>query len=294
VEDQLRDKLMTVDFAWLYGTFPSLSKWEPLQPGGQKWVFRCEHQETGPCVLKIIKPGAAQRLDRELEAVRRLEQLSLRNVPHVYQVGTIDSQVGPLIWLLEQYVDGTDLSEMLRQGPLNRNEVLNLALDLVSVAKEGESVNVVHRDIKPRNIKIDPDGEAWLLDFGIVRILDLESKTRSDAVVGPHSPGYSAPEQFRYQKRAIDGRSDLFAIGVVLYESAMGVNPFIEGARDSREVLRRVENDPLPRLELEWDGGRLFSDFVSTLTQKYPYQRPRTCAEALHWLEEIMVQLRGL
>jgi len=285
---------MTVDLTWLYDRFPLLSECEPLQPGGQKWVYRCEHREIGPCVLKIIKPGAAQRLDRELEAVRRLDQLSSCNVPQVYDVGIIDSQMGPLIWLLEQYVEGTDLFEVLGQSPLSRDQVLNLALDLVSVAEEAESVNVVHRDIKPRNIKIDPDGKAWLLDFGIVRILDLESRTRSDAVVGPHSPGYSAPEQFRYQKRAIDGRSDLFAIGVVLYESAMGVNPFIEGARDRREVLRRVENDPLPRLELEWDVGGLFSDFVSALTQKYPYQRPRSCTEASHWLNDIIVQLGGL
>jgi len=281
---------MSVDLAWLASEFPHLSGISPLQPGGQKWVFSCECPRHGPCVLKLIKPGAGQYLDREIEAVQRI---SSENVPQVYELGMCNSQMGPLVWLLEQRVDGIDLSEVLLQGPLNKERILDLALDLTSAAGDAESVNVVHRDIKPRNIIIDVTNKTWLLDFGIARILDLKSKTRTGALVGPHSPGYSAPEQFKYQKRHIDGRSDLFAIGVVLYESATGINPFVEGARDRMEILRRVEQVPLPRLALPWDTKNDFGDFVSALTQKFPHQRPRSCAEALDWLHEIIAKLRG-
>ena len=285
---------MGAEIEWLDASFPTLSKIVPMQQGGQKWVYSCEHIQYGACVLKLIKPGASQRIDREIEAVERLQPLSSSNVPQIYDSGTVESQIGPLIFLLEQRVDGIDLSEMLKRDLLSREQVLKLALDLVSAAADAERVHVVHRDIKPKNIKIDATGRAWLLDFGIARILDLESRTRTDAVVGPHSPGYSAPEQFKYRKSEIDGRSDLFAIGVVLYESATGTNPFLEGARDAEEVLHRVEQDPLPRLELEWDNERLFADFVSQLTQKYPYQRVPSCTEALAWLCGVIDQLGDL
>lgn len=285
---------MSVDIQWLRKNFTKLSKIEPLAVGGQKWVFQCQHPDFGPCVLKLIKPGASRYLDRELEAVARLGEIPSENVPKIHGFGTISSQIGKLIWLLEQYVDGIDLHELLGNGPLRREQLLRLASDLVSISKDAESVNVVHRDIKPLNIKIDSEGNAWLLDFGIARILDLESKTRTDSPIGPHSPGYGAPEQFRYKKRHIDGRSDLFAIGVVLHESATGMNFFIEGARDRNDILRRVENEYLPDLDLDWDTEGLFREFVTSLTQKYPHQRPQNCADAADWLGEIMNQLREL
>jgi len=285
---------MSVDIQWLRDNFTELSLITPLAPGGQKWVFQCQHPEFGPSVLKLIKPGASRYLDRELEAVARLGQITSENVPEIHKHGTIFSRVGDLIWLLEKYVDGIDLHQLLRNGPLGREQLLRLASDLVSTSKDAESVNVVHRDIKPMNIKIDSGGNAWLLDFGIARILDLESKTKTDSPVGPHSPGYGAPEQFRYQKRDIDGRSDLFAIGVVLHESVKGMNFFIEGARDRNEILRRVENEYLPDLDLDWDAEGLLNEFITALTQKYPYQRPLTCAEAADWLMEITHQLGGL
>ena len=285
---------MSANLEWLAKAFPYLADICPLKDGGQKLVFRCEHAEYGPCVLKLVKPWAADRLDREIEAVRRLMKFKSDNVPRIYGTDTVSSQIGSLISILEQRISGVDLADVLRDRNFGKQQVLRLAFDLLSAVSDAESVNVVHRDIKPANIKIDSHGAAWLLDFGIARILDLESRTRTDALVGPHSPGYSAPEQFRYQKHDIDSRADLFAIGVVLFESAMGTNPFLEGAANSEEVLRRVEKDPLPRLELIWDFDSLFADFVSALTQKHIHQRPHSCAEASDWLQDIVDHLGGL
>ena len=84
MENMPEDMLMGIDLKWLTSSFPYLSRIEPLQRSGQKWVFRCEHSNYGPCALKLIKPGAQGRLDRELEAVNRL---SSDNVPRVYEVG---------------------------------------------------------------------------------------------------------------------------------------------------------------------------------------------------------------
>jgi serine/threonine-protein kinase len=276
-----------VNLQWIQSQFPTISFIEQLPHSGQRWVFRCEHPQYGPIALKLLKPGRTKYLEREVEAVSRVLALSSSNVPRVYDVADLPSQLGPLISLIEQYIEGTVLSDQLKQGPLPQSDLLSVAVDLVTAAADAESVGVVHRDIKPANIKIDPNGKTWLLDFGIARILDLESKTRTDADVGPHSPGYSAPEQFRYEKRRIDGRSDLFAIGVVLFECATGSNPFVEGVTDRAEVLRRVETEPLPRLDLPWDVDQRFADFAASLTQKSNWLRPKSCAYAQAWLKEI-------
>jgi serine/threonine-protein kinase len=278
---------MGIDVSWLISVFPDLEKISQLGEGGQKWVFSCFHPKYKKVVLKLIKPGAEQRLDREIEAVRRLNGY----VPTIYEVGLLDSPFGQLVWILEEYISGNSLAERLIKETFDKQLVLRLTLDLLSTVADAESKKIVHRDIKPDNIKIDDTGRAWLLDFGIARILDMESKTKTDAVSGPHSPGYGAPEQFRNKKHEIDNRADLFAIGITIYESVTGNNPFLDGSRDRLEVLRRVEHMPLPMLKLGWDKNGVFADFVSSLTQKYSYQRPRNCKETLDWFREIAKDL---
>jgi len=281
---------MSIDVAWVASQFPGLAPLSLMAAGGQKWVFRADHARYGACVLKLFKPGAADRVDRELEAVIRLQ---LPNVPRIYESGTIPSPIGPLAWLSEQYIEGTPLAEILAVRPLSQAETFSLAGGLLAIAVAAEDARVVHRDIKPANIVIGPEGAPWLLDFGIARLLDMESKTNTDAQYGPHSPGYGAPEQFRNRKAEVDCRSDLFAIGVVIYESVTGSNPFLDDARDRLEILKRVESMQLPALDLAWDPGHEFSDFVATLTQKRPYRRPRNCREAFDWLDALILRGRG-
>lgn len=267
-----------------------MSEIKSLGEGGQKWVFTCYHPEYKKIVLKLIKPGGEQRLDREIEAVKRVPN----RAPKIHDIGVIDSEVGQLVWILEDYIDGVTLSDLLKTGPLDKLHILKLTNDLLCAVADAEAKKVVHRDIKPDNIKIDKEGKAWILDFGIARILDMESNTRTDAVSGPHSLGYGAPEQFRNRKQEIDGRTDLFAIGATLYECVTGINPFLKNARDRLEVLKRVETEPLPRLALPWDVNGAFSDLISSFTQKYPYQRPHSCSDALVWFQEIYSALEGV
>jgi len=280
---------MGINVDWLANNFSDLSNLKLIGEGGQKWVFICTHPKYNQIVLKLIKPGGEQRLMREIEAVRRVPSC----VPTIHDIGVFESELGQLVWILEDYIDGRTLSDLLKDGPLAKTRVLKLAHDLLCAAVEAEARNVFHRDIKPDNIKLDHTGKAWLLDFGIARILDMESRTLTDAVSGPHSPGYGAPEQFRNRKKDIDGRADLFAIGVTIYEAISGSNPFIVGARDRLEILRRVETIQLPRLTLDWDVNSAFADLISSLMQKFPYQRPTSCREAYNWFLEINELLGG-
>jgi serine/threonine protein kinase len=278
-----------IDIAWLADQFDDLVGLELKGVGGQRWTFKCNHPSHGDCALKVIKPGREGRLDRELEAISRIPECP--NIPVPFSVGSINSPIGPLVWILEQFIDGQPLNRIIDGGILSCSEALRLGQDLLAVVSMAEAENVVHRDIKPENIIVDAEGKTWLLDFGITRVLDLESRTRSDALMGPHSPGYGAPEQFRNRKSEIDGRSDLFGIGVVLYEAVTGRNPFREGATDRAEILNRVETNELPPLDLDWDPNKLFAAFIVALTQKYPHQRPRSCAEAKDWFDEIVIEI---
>lgn len=208
-------------------------------------------------------------------------------VPRVYETGSFATPIGECIWLREQRVQGTTLRTRLNAGALDFGSVIRLGIQLLSTLAQAESKRIVHRDIKPENVMVDDSGNFWLLDFGLARHLDLESLTATRHHFGVGTFGYSAPEQMRNRKREIDGRADLFAVGVLLYECATGSNPFLVGARDQLEVLRRVEQQPLPGLQIPADRDGAFADLVAAIVQKYPTQRPRSVAEALTWMTEI-------
>jgi len=282
---------MTVDNGWLSSQFPDLSGFAELGRGGQKLVFSATHPEDGEVVLKLILPGQeVERVHREILAV---SQVQCPRVPQILDSGTADTQVGPCVWLRETRVPGITLRERLQRGVLSRDEMLRLGHHLLEAVVAAEKVRIVHRDIKPENIMVDEEGNYWLLDFGVARHLDLESLTATAARFGVGTIGYSAPEQMRNVKIDINSRADLFAVGVVLYECAVGQNPFVGSARDKLEILRRVEQTPLPPLSLAWDSSGTFREFVATLTQKYPSRRPQTAHEAMDWLREISQETAG-
>lgn len=275
-----------MDMPWIAAQFPQLVGLQPLAKGGQKLVFAAHHPTDGEVVLKLLlKATGDERLEREVLAGHLVE---CDRVPHVYETGSLFTPFGECIWLREQRVQGMTLRGKLHGGALGFGSLLRLGSQLLSTLAQAEAKRIVHRDIKPENVMIDDSGNAWLLDFGLARHLDLESLTATRHHFGVGTFGYSAPEQMRNRKREIDGRADLFAVGVLLHESATGSNPFLVGARDQLEVLRRVEMQPLPRLRFREDCDGALSDLMSALVQKYPTQRPPSVAEALTWMKEII------
>lgn len=273
-----------MDIAWIAAQFPDLIGLQLLARGGQKIVFSANHSSEGEIVLKLLAKASGERLERELLAGQLVE---CERIPRVYETGSLSTPVGDYIWLRECRVQGITLRDTLSNGALDFRVVVRLGTQLLSALAQAETKRIVHRDIKPENIMVDNGGDFWLLDFGLARHLDLESLTATRHPFGVGTPGYSAPEQMRNWKQAIDGRADLFSVGVLLHECATGTNPFLDGARDILEILHRVESSPLPRLQIEVDIGEEFADFVSTLVQKYPSRRPRTVAEALTWMLEV-------
>jgi serine/threonine-protein kinase len=131
------------------------------------------------------------------------------------------------------------------------------------------------------------DGNFWLLDFGIARHLDLVSLTAT-AVFGVFTLGYAPPEQYRNKKREIDGRADLFALGVTMVECLTTKNPFRDGARDAPEIIRRIENTPLVIPPIAGDADGKLADYLRAMTQRRLDCRPASAAEALEWLKDVV------
>ena len=276
-----------MDMKWLQGQFSDLSGFAAVGPTGQKEVFAAKHKTEGAVMLKIFKPGSnAQRIHREMQA-----QLKVKSprVPKVAELGRTPSPTGEIVWLREEKIEGQSLRELLKgKGKLDPIATIKIGLHVIEVLAAAEAADVVHRDIKPGNIIVDPTGSAWVIDFGLARHLDMESMTASGDKWAPCTPGYAPVEQFTNRKRDIDARADLFATGVTLYECIEGENPFTKGTTDWKVILGRVANDKMPRIATKGVPEQ-FVDLVEAMTRTIAEHRPATAAEAFAWIKEIAV-----
>ncbi|MBP9109877.1 MAG: serine/threonine protein kinase [Pyrinomonadaceae bacterium] len=277
---------MSIDTTWLQSQFPELTTIQPLNVGGQKSVFTADHENHGRIVLKLFHLGTdVQRAMREVEAVSEIQS---SRVPKILHVGDKSSPTGRVMWVWESYIEGETLREMLIRRRMETHEILTLGMHILEALDAAEKVRIVHRDVKPENIMVGSDGSGWLLDFGLARHLDRNSLT----VTGPFTgvvgtPGYSPPEQFNNQKPDQDSRTDLFALGVTLYECIEGNNPYRAGARDPYEMLRRIETDDLPRISRKLDAQDSLGDLILSMTRRQRNHRPRTVQEALGWIRDV-------
>lgn len=280
---------MTLDPNWLKSTFAELTDLQELSAEGQKWVYEGRHPDHGRIILKIYYPGSDPR--RALREVRSSRVVEHDYVPESLDVNRVDSPLGSVIAVLEEHIPGRTLREILDAGAPDDQEILDWAttlLDILTVAEENE---VVHRDVKPGNVIVDPDGNCWLLDFGLARHLDLESVTATEASQGVGTPGYSPPEQFMNIKEQIDGRSDLFGLGVTLHESIEGYNWYYQGAADRDDVYRRVKEESLPQISRQLTESGSVRNLIHAMTRRSQEHRPPTVEYALDWMEEIQDEL---
>jgi serine/threonine-protein kinase len=287
--------------AQVQAAFPELAKLALIPvTGGQKTVYSATLKNT-LVVLKIVHPSSSgdERAAREVVAIEKLKAVAplLRspNVPQIYDSGKRGIGGDERYYIIEQYVDGTNLRQVLTATPtLPIRDLLLLARCLLGACGDFSSVKMVHRDINPRNIMRDTNGSFWVIDLGLVRHLDMLSITAD----GPYrgvlgTPGYAPIEVLNNEKGEVNCRADLFSSGVVLYEAASGRNPYAHGARDFFEVFRRIENDDLPTLAIPGDTGNQFADLIASLAQRYPSRRPQTSQEAADWLAPILA-LHGI
>lgn len=258
-------------------------KIELMARGGQKIVFDGVHNSYGETVIKLYFQLNDSRSLREIQIER---DLNLSMVPKIYETGTIEYEGTETLYIIEQKVKGTELRKVLESGKRFSLEeavtFLEQGLEFIACI---ENKGIVHRDIKPENIIRADDGRIFFLDFGIARILGADSLTRTGAMMGPHTPGYAAPEQFNNLKKEIDSRADIFSLGVVTYECITGKNPFREGSINALEVLQKTETITPVQYSIKGDTQSQFMALLGAMMGKYPSRRPRTAKQAIDWLK---------
>ncbi len=258
-------------------------KIELMARGGQKIVFDGVHNSYGETVIKLYFQLNDPRSLREIQIER---DLNLSMVPKIYETGTIEYEGTETLYIIEQKVKGTELRKVLESGKRFSLEeavtFLEQGLEFIACI---ENKGIVHRDIKPENIIRADDGRIFFLDFGIARILGADSLTRTGAMMGPHTPGYAAPEQFNNLKKEIDSRTDIFSLGVVTYECITGKNPFREGSINALEVLQKTETITPVQYSIKGDTQSQFMALLGAMMGKYPSRRPRTAKQAIDWLK---------
>jgi non-specific serine/threonine protein kinase len=220
----------------------------PLGAGGMGEVYRAHDTLLDrPVALKLLAAAAREdprfreRFAREARAVLALNH---PNVLTVYDVGELDG----VPFIAAELVAGSTLRERLAGGPLPLAEALEIALQAAAALVAAETAGLVHRDIKPENLMLRPDGYLKVLDFGLVKSLTLSGAPAGTATLPELLVGtvpYMSPEQLRGEP--LDARSDVWSLGVVLYEMLAGERPFA-GATPSDQIAS-ILCQPLPPLE---------------------------------------------
>lgn len=254
---------------------------DKIGKGGQKQVYKAIDKDKERIVaFKVIKPNLEiERIKREIIAVKTI---SHQNIPKIYNsnVENINNSK-EIIWIIEEFIEGESLRNALRKKrKFNLGDIVLFIDTILSILEKSEASNIIHRDIKPENIIIDSQNKYWLIDFGIARHLELESLTESNSPFGPCTIGYSAAEQFRNRKKEIDIRADLFSLGVVVAEIITGYNPYLRDAKDVLQIIKNIENQPLPLLRIEGDSRFLLARFIKVLGDNRISRRPSTAKEA--------------
>jgi len=209
-----------------------------LTPSAQKAAFHVRRDGQDFC-LKVIAPNQnLERVQREVLAMQTIEHPNVANILE-YEYSARGGETRH--FLVEEYIDGSDLSDRLTSGEPWAIDDLKRVFVPLAEGLEALAVNrIVHRDLKPSNVRVRATGDPVIIDFGLARMLDMESMTGTAEGARLGTPRYFSPEQLRGTKRDIDHRTDLYAFGVMLYEAAVGRHPTLAQAPRTFDELDRA------------------------------------------------------
>ena len=241
-----------------------------IAAGGMGDVWRASYSVLGRDVaVKVMRANAAEDATfaaRFRDEARHSAGMSHQNIATVYDYGEDDGTA----YLVMELVEGEPLSALIARGPMAPPEVRRIVGQAALALAAAHSAGVVHRDVKPANILVTPDGRVKLTDFGIARAVDSASHTRTGEVLG--TPQYLSPEQAL--GRQATGASDLYALGIITQEMLTGRKPFDQGSAVAT-ALAQV-NDPPPPLPDDVPGD--LRRIVNQSLAKDPAERPTSAA----------------
>ncbi|MBV8430063.1 MAG: serine/threonine protein kinase [Solirubrobacterales bacterium] len=252
--------------------------------GGMSTVYRALDETLERMVaIKLLNREVSSDSD-ELERFRR-EARAVAQLSHPHIVGVIDAgEDEGRPYIVFEYVEGETLKERIRRlGALPIPEAVAYAIEIARALGTAHARHIVHRDVKPQNVLIDEEGSAKVTDFGIARTLDEEGLTADGRVIG--TTDYVSPEQALGQ--AVTGQSDLYSLGIVLYEMLTGEVPF-RGDSQVAVAMKHVR-EPLPDVQRgRPEISAALASVVDRATAKRPDDRYRDDAELIADLEDVL------
>ncbi len=256
---------------------------EKLGEGGMGVVYKAtDTQLDRPVALKFLPSQLTATEDDRTRFIREAKAASSLDHPNictVYEAGQTDDG---RMFMAMAYYEGSSLKRVIEKGKMPVDEALNIAIQIAEALKAADSKGIVHRDVKPGNIIITPDGVAKLLDFGLASQASWATLTRSNTTIG--TAAYMAPEQATGE--GADRRSDLWSLGVVLYEMVTGKLPF-RGDHEAALMYAIVNEEPKEVLEVEPSVPPELSHVIARLLEKDPDDRYASSAEVLGELSRL-------
>lgn len=256
---------------------------ELLGSGGMAYVYKAKcHKLNRFVAIKVLKleyhtdAVFLQKFQVEAQAAAAL---SHPNIVNIYDVG----EEGELFYIVMEFVDGITLKEYIKQkGRLLPKETVEIALYIASGIQAAHGRNIVHRDIKPQNILVGRNGDVKVTDFGIAKAASSNTMTVNNMAVG--SVHYISPEQAKGSY--CDGRSDIYSLGVTMYEMATGKVPF-DGESNVAVALAHIQKEAIPVSEYYSDIPRSLEKMIIKAMQKKPERRYQTMQEVILDLKRV-------
>ncbi len=275
-----------------------------LGAGGMGEVYLAQDTRLGRKVaLKLLPPAFTrdhERLRRFEQEARSVSALNHPNILTIFEVGMAFTETGETHFIATEFIDGQTLRERLRLGQLGLNEAIDLAIQIAAALSAAHEVGIIHRDIKPENVMLRRDGYVKVLDFGLAKLTEPQISaevntetavlqkvmTEAGRVLG--TPQYMSPEQARGQKA--DARSDIFSLGVLLYEMLTNCPPF-DGVNAIEVMAAILHREPAPLKQKVAAMPDELQRIVSKMLHKNREERCQTASDLLNDLKDLKEEL---